>query len=734
MIEKKIIFTVIRVKYTGITNDICRASIRINCGCKTKTMDISYQYAELKKDKEYEAVLLEEGPDNSSRVKDIIGINNISNFIKESLSNDKNISNEVKENMTKSFGGEPIECLMDFLGELIEAGVLSQDKAKYIADKAVKYNDLLEIREYCKSNKITELIANTIYMDLGVKALVVISCNPYILVDYGVSLKIIDVIASGVGLAYNDLNRVKCGAIEYSKYCSKEFGHVFTIKKEIIENLNDYMNKHGGFQKMSNIKSEVIEKAIVQLKENDIVKVYINKKMEECIYLRELFECEVGIADIISKKLLRKIEVGKLIKEKVENFIRNYSDRDKKLTDEQSKALRHLLTDNSSLLLLRGYPGTGKTETLRAIVSCINTVYNEVNVAVIGFTGKVIAKVKEVIPNGTYAKTIHSYLGLIKGKKFIPEEINVDFLIIEESTLMDTILFYNILQTIKHDTRILLLGDTCQLSSIGPGACFNNLIKLNLITTIKLTKIFRQGEGSTIINNIHKMAEGIGFSENNGLICKKGEFELVVIKKEADISERIKQTVNNLIKDGNKLNQIQILSAVKEHEGGTKNLNKIIQNEFNPNPRRILYNLVAGDIVMQNVNNCNSETFNGEMGMVIENIDDSNGRKVIVKYRDKIVEYKGKSIKELDPAFAMTIHKAQGSEFEVVVLCLLRSHKDMLNLNMLYTACSRAKKRLIIITTPDTFDTAIKKVRNIRNSNLVEMIIDRLKEIEEKIA
>ncbi|HEY8890195.1 MAG TPA: AAA family ATPase [Clostridium sp.] len=734
MMEQKIRFTVLRIKYEDNIKDTCKATIMVKEGNESRTIDIMYTYMQLELGKEYEAYIGEEIGGKAFRVKQISEINNISTFIKETLASDRNISYQIKEHIMKEIGEEQIECLTGFSGEQMEFGILTEVKAKYISEKAKKYAELLGIREYCILNKIPEITANMIYKDLGSNALEVISHNPYLLSDYGVRLKIVDGVAIKVGLAHNNLNRVKCAVTGYLKYSSEKFGHVFVSVWELIEKLNEYMVKYGGFLVAGNIANKVIEEAIDELKAEGNTKIYSNENGQDCLYKREFFEYEIGIADIISKKLLNINGVSEATKERVESFISNYADGDKTLTPEQAQAVRNALTENVSIL--HGFPGTGKTETLRAIVNCINDVYKEANIEVVAFTGKAVAKVNEVLPEGTSARTIHRFLGLIKGKEFIPQEKEIDFLIIEESTMVNMKLFYYILQSINKNTRILMLGDECQLSSIGAGEIFINLIQSNLIKKVKLTKIFRQGEGSTIIKNIHKMAKGIGFSDENGLKCKKGEFELIDLKKESDITEKVKKTVDKLINEGHKLHNIQILSAVKEHEGGTKNLNKIVQDEFNPNPRRAYYNIVVGDKVMQNVNNYNKDTytFNGEMGMVVKNEDDNNGRRTIVKYRDKTVEYKTNSIKELDPAFAITIHKSQGSEFNIVILCLLKSHKDIIGLNMLYTACSRAKKQLVIIAAADTFDTAIKKVQAVRNSNLVEMILSGFSGIEGRTA
>lgn len=732
MIEKKIRFTVVRIKYANKGGNTCKASIRIKDGNKNIRMDIIYPYMELEINKEYEAIIVEEIETNVSRVKEITAINNITTFIKESLYNDRNISNQIKDNIINDIGDEGIKSIINYSKDLIELEMLNEDNAKYITDKAEKYAELVVIKEYCKSNKIKVSIANIIYKNLGGKALDVISNNPYSLIDYDVSLKIIEIIANKAGLSYESMNRVKCGVTEYSKYCSKKTGHVFILANELIEHLNDYMNKYGGFSGADNITNVIIKEAIDKLKGEGIIKVYTNEKGEECIYLKELFEYEQGIAEILSEKLLKKVEISKSVKEKVENFINNYSDGDKRLTSEQAQALRNAVTENVSLV--RGYPGTGKTQTLRAIVSCINYIDKELNIEVIGFTGKSVSKVNEILPDGTTARTVHRFLGLTKEKAFIPNKKDVDFIILEESTMIDIKLFYYILQSIRQDTQILMLGDERQLSSIGAGGIFENLIQSNLIKTVKLTTIFRQKQGSTIIDNIHKMADGIGFADKKGLKCKKGEFELVTLEKDADITEKIKKTVNKLIKDGHKLDNIQILSVCKENEGGTKAINRAIQEEFIPNPRSEFYDLAVGDKVMHNINNYDLKTFNGEMGIIVKNEYYGNERRIVVRYRDKTVEYKGNSIRELTQAFAITIHKSQGSEFPIVILPLLKKDKEILNKNLLYTACSRAKRQLIIIVAADTFDKAIKKVQDVRNSNLIEMLMDRLKEIEDRTA
>lgn len=729
MIKQKIRFTVIGIKYENEARDICRAVVRIKEG--NRIIDIVYNYVNLVINKEYEALVVSEVKAKVFRVKGIKEVDNIGTFVKEALVNDKKITKEDYENIAKAFEEQSLEMLGN-KGILVDSIGFDEEKAEYISKKVKAYMEVLGIKEYLSANNIKVSIAEKIYESLGEKAIEAISKNPYILLGFEVSLKITDKLAKSLGFNYNSEARVNYGILECLKYNADHNGHVFMPKGEFIGNLSDYMNKFGGYSGKLNIEKELITKAINDLENESEINTYCNIDNIECIYLSDLYTYETGIAEIISRKIMNKTAVSKEILNKIDEFIEIYSKSNAEPTKEQIKAIENSVTENVSVL--SGFPGTGKTSTLKAIVGCIKHIYEVPKIEVVAFTGRAVSRINEILPEGIEAKTIHRLLGIGKSGQIAEKFLDVDFLIMDESTLISMPLMYAVLSRLNADTKILFVGDQNQITS-GIGQVFSDISKCTQIKSEHLTKILRQDGNSVVLKNIKKMVERIGFADKSGLKCKKGEFEFVEIDRESDIQNKIEDEVSKLIKEGYTLNDIQILSPIKSGKGGTYILNKTIQEKFNPNHKRAIYNLVAGDRVMQNLNNYNRLTFNGESAIIIKNEDDGNTRRIIVKFNsNKIVEYIDGDISELEACYAMTIHKSQGSQFPIVIIPLLKEHKSILNANLLYTGCSRAEKRVILIGNKETFDTAIKNPQSTKNSNLNEMIEVRIKEILDKTA
>lgn len=730
MIEQKIRFTVIVIKYENEARNICRAVVRIK-GENNERADIVYNSVNLVINKEYEALVISEVKAKVFRVKEIKEVDNIGTFVREAFSNDKKITKEDYENIAKAFEEQSLEMLGN-KGILVDSIGFDEEKAEYISKKVKAYMEILGLKEYLSANNIKASLAEQIYESLGEKSIEAINRNPYVLLDFEVNLKSADKLAKSLGINYNSEARVKYGILEYLKYNADHNGHVFMPKEELMGNLSEYMNKFGGYSGKLNIEKELITKAINYLENEKEINTYCNTDNIECIYISQLYDCETGIADIISRKIMNKTVVSKEILSKIDDFIKIYSQSNSEPTKDQIKAIKNSVTENVSVL--SGFPGTGKTSVLKAITSLTKYIYKEAKIEVVAFTGRAVSRINEILPEGIEAKTIHRLLGIGKSGQIAEKVLEVDFLIMDESTLISMSLMYAVLSRLKVDTKILLVGDQNQITS-GIGQVFSDISKCTQIKSEHLTKILRQDGNSVVLKNIKKMAEYNGFSDKSGLKCKKGEFEFVEIDRDSDIQNKIEDEVSKLIKEGYTLNDIQILSPIKSGKGGTYILNKTIQEKFNPNPKRAIYNLVAGDRVMQNVNQYNRTIFNGETGIIIRNEDDGNTRRVIVRFNsNKVVEYMDENISELEACYAMTIHKSQGSQFPIVIIPVLKEHKSILNANLLYTGCSRAEKRVILIGNKETFDTAIKNSQSTKNSNLNEMIEVRIKEILDKIA
>ena len=433
MIEEKIRFTVLRIKYEDRENDICRASVKVREGNNDRVTDIFYTYAILDLGKEYEALVSEELEDKAFRVKEIAGIYNVGTFVKEALLNDRKISNEVCENIVKRFGEQSVYLLVNNTEALTDLNIVSEDKSKYISEKAKKYAELLGLREYCKSNCIQSVIADKIYKKLGEKAIKKIQDNPFVLLSYEVNLRTVDKLANNLGVSYNDNNRVKYGVLEYLKHNAHAYGHVFIIQEELIENLNEYMNKNGGYTSNLTINKEQIIKAIGDLERDNEIIIYVNADKNKCVYLKELYECEYGVAEIISKLMFDKVEISEDIADKIDDLVNSYSKGNFKLTKQQGEAVKNAIEFRISIL--HGFPGTGKTQTLSSIVLCIKEIYKDSKIEVVAFTGKAVSRIKEILPEDVEAKTIHRLLELGVNRKMTTTCIDVDFLIIDKDNI-----------------------------------------------------------------------------------------------------------------------------------------------------------------------------------------------------------------------------------------------------------------------------------------------------------
>jgi exodeoxyribonuclease V alpha subunit len=722
-------FTVIGIKYENEVKDICRAAVRIKDN--NISVDIVYNYFNLVINKEYEAIVVSEVKEKVLSVKEIKEVGNISTFVKEALANDKKITKEDYENIIKAFEQQSLEGLVN-KEVLTNLSGFDEEKAEYISKKTSVYMEILELKQYLNANNIKALIAEKLYESLSRKAIETININPYVLLDFEVNLKLIDKLAIKLGFSYSNEARLKYVALEYLKYNANYKGHVFMPKEDLVENLSKYMNKFGGYSGEFNIEKPLIIKAVDDLEYEKKINRYCNADNIECIYLSDLYVYEAGIAEIVSRMVMNKTAVSKEMLSKIDDFMELYSKLNDKPTKDQVKAIKNAITENISVL--SGFPGTGKTSTLTAIVGCIKNIYQEANIEVVAFTGRAVSRINEILPEGIEAKTIHRLLGIGKSGEVKEKVLDVDFLIIDESTLISAPLMYAVLSRVKADTKILFVGDQNQITS-GIGQAFSDISKCPEIKCEHLTKILRQDGNSVTLKNIKKMSEHTGFADKSGLKCKKGEFEFIEIDRDSQIKQKIEEEVSKLIKEGYTLNDIQILSPTKSGKGSTNILNKIIQDKFNLNPKRAIYNLVAGDRVMQNINNYDRHTFNGESAIIVKNEDDGNMRRVIAKFNSKkIVEYIDGNISQLEPCYAMTIHKSQGSQFPIVIIPILKEHKSILNANLLYTGCSRAEKRVILIGNKETFDTAIKNPQLNKNSNLNEMIGIMIKGILNKTA
>lgn len=541
--------------------------------------------------------------------------------------------------------------------------------------------------------------------------------NPYSLIDI-LSFKKCDDIANRFSLRADNPVRIEVAIREFIEKQMKDRGDLFTYKTIIINDLNSYLKIYGAFDDEVTIYS--INLAINNLSTKQKIAIELNNNGEEVIYLSYYNYVENQIVKYINN--MADIKVKKANEEIIDVFTNEYeSEREIELGNKQRDAIHMVI--NNRLSILTGGPGTGKTEVINAIINCINRIDSTMSIQLCAPTGRAAKRMTEL--TGKEAKTIHRLIGLNNlennPSNLIP--IDSDYLIIDEASMIDAHVFYNLLSVISVNTKVLIVGDHNQLPSVGPGLILRDLINSNRIPTTILTEIFRQAKDSQIVVNAHKIIKG---QKDIKLDQSKKDFSFIEESKVNDIKKHIVSFIKDLLDDGYKIDEIQILSPMKNGDLGVNELNKMIQDKFNPSARnKFEYEislqrvLRVGDRVIQTENNYDIEVFNGEVGK-ITSITDSY---LSVDYGDKEVLYGKEIIAQLTLAYAITVHKSQGSEFKNVIIPIHRSLNYMLNRNIIYTAITRAKEKIVLIGEKEELEIGISKTDNtIRNSQIKDKL------------
>jgi exodeoxyribonuclease V alpha subunit len=565
---------------------------------------------------------------------------------------------------------------------------------------------------FLQEHMISPKIAIRIIREYGDNALNRLRENPYRLADdvFGIGFKKADEVAQKLGVPINDPRRLE-GAVKYILNLALNEGHCYLDMQAIVEKGVELLDLQP--QDVESIIADIIQK-------EDL------KKDEEAIYLPAYYVSEENVSKLVSRKLasppnpLDDKEMYKLLE--IEEARAGY-----KLNDQQSKAVIQSL--NSPFMVLTGGPGTGKSTAMHFLVRIAERLKKRVLMA--SPTGRAAKRLEET--TGRSASTIHrllEYNPSVPGK-FVKNEQNKldgDLLIIDEASMIDLILFYNLMKAIPPEMQILLVGDPDQLPSVGAGNVLSDILGVRDVDRIRLTQIFRQAEKSMIVQNAHRVITGrkmlyepMPNMEKDFRFMEENEPEkaarMIIDVIQSKFSEKV-----------DPIRDIQVLTPMHMGPVGAKNLNNVLQETLNPLQSKIdeldYYGrkFRIGDRVMQIKNNYDKEVFNGDVGF-IENVDTVNGQIDIIY--DRKVTYKSGDLDELAHAYAITIHKSQGSEYPVVIMPILTTHYIMLRRNLLYTGLTRAKKLVVIIGSKMALDIAIKRDDvGHRNTKLTERILN----------
>ena len=647
----------------------------------------------------------------------------------------KGIGAALAGRIVRHFGEDTLRIVEDEPERLAEVKGISEKKAREIAMQIAEKSDMRKAMMFLQKYGISLNLGAKIYQKYGDSVYSVLQENPYRLADdiSGVGFKIADEIAYRIGIHTDSDYRIKSGMI-YTLLQATGEGHVFLPKEELFQRASELLG----------VDSSYMEKHLVDL---SMDRKIIQKEQDDqiLIYPAQYYYLELNTA-----RMLRELDIFCPEDEKmVERRIAQIEKETGTVLDEmQKKAVMEAA--GHGLLVLTGGPGTGKTTTINAIIRYFEGEGAEIRLA--APTGRAAKRMTEA--TGYEAQTIHRLLELsgmpeddregqpIHFERNAENPLEADVIIIDEMSMVDIHLIHSLLMAVTAGTRLILVGDENQLPSVGPGNVLRDIIRSGQFPVVELKKIFRQASESDIVVNAHKINKGEQVEINNKsrdfFFLKRYDADIIIRVVIALIQEKLPKYVEA------KPFEIQVLTPMRKGLLGVERLNQILQRYLNPpdaskKEKEIGQGLFReGDKVMQVRNNYQLEweirgrygipiekgvgVFNGDTG-IIKTINEF-AETAEVEFEDgRWAEYSFKQLDELELAYAVTIHKSQGSEYPAVILPLLSGPRMLMNRNLLYTAVTRARKCVTVVGSEETFREMIRNEKQQRRYSSLDLRI-----------
>lgn len=618
----------------------------------------------------------------------------------------KGVGPKFAKRIVQKFGKDTLDVIEEQPDLLIEVEGIGRVRVERIKNSWQEQKEIKNIMLFLQGHEVSTSHATKIFKTYGRESIAAVKENPYRLADdiWGIGFKTADTIAGKLGIEKDRFIRLRSGIL-YTLNKLSESGHCFAVREQLIDTA----------VKLLDVESPELEITLDEmLRTGDVI------RDEEAIYLPPFYFSETGCA----KRLLNLLEAKREIDSDVNVVMEKVIGQTGISYDEiQMEAIRTAFV--SKVMVLTGGPGTGKTTTTLGIISA----YRESGAQIIlaAPTGRAAKRMSEA--TGMEAKTIHRLLEYKPPEGYQRNEENPlkgDVLILDECSMIDIILMYNLLKAVPEHMTLILVGDTDQLPSVGAGNVLKDIIESERVPVVRLTRIFRQAQGSRIIMNAHRINKGEPVDMRGG---KDSDFFFAEEETNEGIVERlVKYCTVNLPKyyQVDALRDIQVLTPMQRGVTGAANLNQILQQAMNPEGpalRRGGTQYRLRDKVMQIRNDYDKEVFNGDIGTVVR--VDLEDRELVVNFDGREISYDVTELDELTLAYATTIHKAQGSEYPIVVMPFSMSHFVMLQRNLLYTGVTRAKKVLVLIGEKKAVYYAIKNEKTTeRNTKLAGRLGD----------
>jgi len=623
----------------------------------------------------------------------------------------KGIGSRLAERIVARFGAQTLEIIEATPERLLEVPDIGQKRARLIAAAWQEQQQVKQIMLFLHSHGVSTNLAIKIYKQYGDQALSVVQNDPYRLSRdiFGVGFKTADRLAQALGLASDHPGRIEAG-VEYALSEMSNDGHVYAPQGQLVERAAELLELDGDIilpaldrlAAQGRVQRELLpseNRAVIQ-DQHSIDEVAVDYRLP-AVYLMPFYHGELGAAE-------RLRALAQCWPTRLSDMPPAFLPLDSSLSIEQREAVQHAL--RSPVSVLTGGPGTGKTTAVRALIEALEMAHK--TYALASPTGRAAKRLSQA--TGRPASTIHRLLGFSPGEGFKHRAGNplpVDMLVVDETSMLDLLLANHLLKALEPGMHLLLVGDVDQLPSVGAGDVLRDVIASGLVPVTRLSVIFRQAAGSDIITNAHRINQG----QFPVFIKESVDFFLFPAETPEEAGDWVQELVCERIPKKFGLrweDEIQVLAPMYRGPVGVTALNERLQTTLNPagalKPEKKLYGQTfrPGDKVMQIQNNYDKDVYNGDIGFVraIDPIDQN----LSIDYEGRLVGYDWSEADQLVLAYAVSVHKSQGSEFPAVVVPLVTQHYLMLQRNLLYTAVTRAKSLCVLVGSRKAIHIAVQ--------------------------
>ena len=627
----------------------------------------------------------------------------------------KGVGPKFARRIVEKFGKDTLDVIEENPEALIEVEGIGRVRVERIKKSWEEQKEIKNIMLFLQGHEVSTSHATKIFKTYGSDSISVVQENPYRLADdiWGIGFKTADTIAEKMGIEKDRFIRLRSGIL-YTLNKLSENGHCYAVREQLIRTAGQLLE---------------VEEAELEITLDEMLRTEDVIREEDAIYLPPFFFSETGCAKRLLKLLMAERRVQMDVDAVMERVMgRTERDQEADTADDadvaphrmqeaetqgqitydevQLEAIR--VAVSSKVMVLTGGPGTGKTTTTMGIIAAYRAAGCKIILA--APTGRAAKRMSEA--TGMEAKTIHRLLEYQPPEGYQRKEENPlegDVLILDECSMIDIMLMYNLLKALPAHMTLIMVGDTDQLPSVGAGNVLGDIISSERIPVVRLSRIFRQAQGSRIVMNAHRINKGEQIDMRGG---RDSDFFFAAKETNGEVVELVvKYCTENLPRyyHVDALQDIQVLTPMQRGVCGAANLNQVLQEAMNPGSillRRGGMQYRLHDKVMQIRNDYDKEVFNGDIGVI--NHVDMEERELTVNFDGREVVYDVSELEELTLAYATTIHKSQGSEYPIVVMPFTMSHYVLLQRNLLYTGATRAKKILVLVGEKKAVWYAIK--------------------------